>query len=116
MDDTTTFADIARELGLPKKLLYSVKEVSRVIGVPCSTVYDEMKSGRLRYHLPPGRKYGQLVKPNGWMNGSREVRMTKVEKAAFIALTTLGGVVVLKAAIYMFVNLTILVAKALGRA
>ena len=39
MDDTTTtFADMARELGLPKKLLYSVKEVSRVLGVPCSTV------------------------------------------------------------------------------
>lgn len=27
MDDTTTFADMARELGLPKKLLYSVKEM-----------------------------------------------------------------------------------------
>lgn len=54
MNDTTTFADMARELGLPKKLLYSVKEVSRVLGVTCSTVYDEMKAGRLRYHLPPG--------------------------------------------------------------
>ena len=30
MNDTTMFADMARELGLPKKLLYSVKEVSRV--------------------------------------------------------------------------------------
>ena len=39
--------------------------------------------------------------------------MTKVEKAVF---TALGGVVALHAAIYMFVNLTILVAKALGRA
>lgn len=71
-DTTTTFADMARELGLPKKLLYSVKEVSRVLGVPCSTVYDEMKSGRLRYHLPPGRKYGQLVKPewvDSWIAG-----------------------------------------------
>ena len=116
MDDTTTFADMASELGLPKKLLYSVKEVSMVLGVPCSTVYDEMKSGRLRYHLPPGRKYGQLVKPNGWMNGSLEVHMTKVEKAVFTALAMLGGVVALHAAIYMFVNLTILVAKALGRA
>ena len=42
--------------------------------------------------------------------------MTKVEKAAFTALAMLGGVVALHAAIYMFVNLTILVAKALGRA
>lgn len=42
--------------------------------------------------------------------------MTKVKKAAFTALAMLGGVVALRAAIYMFVNLTILVAKALGRA
>lgn len=48
MDDTTTFADMARELGLPKKLLYSVKEVSKVLGVPCSTVYDEMKACETR--------------------------------------------------------------------
>lgn len=67
MNDTTTFSDMARELGLPKKLLYSVKEVSMVLVVPCSTVYDEMKSGRPRHHLPPGRKYGQLVKPE-WVD------------------------------------------------
>ncbi len=42
--------------------------------------------------------------------------MTKVEKAVFTALTMLGGVVALHEAIYMFVNLTILAAKALGRA
>lgn len=42
--------------------------------------------------------------------------MTKVEKAVFTALAILGGVVALHAAIYMFVNLTILVARALGRA
>lgn len=67
MNDTTTFANMACDLGLPKKLLYSVKEVSKVLGVPCSTVYDGMKSGRLRYHLPPGRKYGQPVKPE-WVD------------------------------------------------
>lgn len=27
MNDTTTFADMARELGLPKKLLYSVNDM-----------------------------------------------------------------------------------------
>lgn len=42
--------------------------------------------------------------------------MTKVEKAAFTVLAMLGGVAALHAAIYLFVNLTILVAKALGRA
>lgn len=41
--------------------------------------------------------------------------MTKVEKAVFTALAMLGGVAALNAAIYMFVNITILAAKALGR-
>lgn len=42
--------------------------------------------------------------------------MTKVEEAVLTALAMLSGTVVLKAAIYLFCNLTILVAKALGRA
>lgn len=42
--------------------------------------------------------------------------MTNVEKAVLTALAMLGGVVALHAAIYMFVNLTIMAAKALGRA
>lgn len=42
--------------------------------------------------------------------------MTRVEKAVAWALAMLAGMVVLKAAIYLFVNLTILAAKALGRA
>lgn len=42
--------------------------------------------------------------------------MTKVEEAVITALAMLSGTVVLKAAIYLFCNLTILVAKALGRA
>lgn len=42
--------------------------------------------------------------------------MTKVKEAVFMALAVLSGTVVLKAAIYLFCNLTILVARALGRA
>lgn len=42
--------------------------------------------------------------------------MTKVEEAVLTALAVLSGTVVLKAAIYLFCNLIILVAKALGRA
>lgn len=42
--------------------------------------------------------------------------MTKVEEAVLTALAMLAGMVVLKAAIYLFCNLIILVAKALGRA
>lgn len=41
--------------------------------------------------------------------------MTEVKKAVFTALAVLSGTVVLKAAIYLFCNLIILVAKALGR-
>lgn len=40
--------------------------------------------------------------------------MTKVEEAVFMALAVLSGTVVLKAAIYLFCNLIILAAKALG--
>lgn len=42
--------------------------------------------------------------------------MTKVEEAVLTALAVLAGTVALKAAIYLFCNLTILAAKALGRA
>lgn len=42
--------------------------------------------------------------------------MTKVEEAVLTAIAMLAGMVVLKAAIYLFCNLIILVAKALGRA
>lgn len=42
--------------------------------------------------------------------------MTKVEEAVLTALAMLAGMVALKAAIYLFCNLTILAAKALGRA
>ncbi len=42
--------------------------------------------------------------------------MTKVEKAVTWTLMMLGGMVALRTAIYLFCNLTILVARALGRA
>lgn len=42
--------------------------------------------------------------------------MTNVEEAVLTALAVLSGTVMLKAAIYLFCNLTILAAKALGRA
>ena len=42
--------------------------------------------------------------------------MTKVERAVTWTIAMLCGVAVLRTAIYMFVNLTILVARALGTA
>lgn len=45
MDDTSknpqTFRSLAAELKLPRKLLYTLDEVSRVLGVPYNTLRDE---------------------------------------------------------------------------
>lgn len=64
---TTTFMEVATAQGLPRKLLYTVREVSQVLGIPYSTLHDELKAGRLKFHLPPGRRYGQLIKPE-WVD------------------------------------------------
>ena len=56
MDDTTTFADMARELGLPKKLLYSVKEVSKVLGVPCSLLHRLRRDEVWPPEIPPAAR------------------------------------------------------------
>lgn len=76
MDET--FLSMADAIGLPRKLLYTVKEVGLVLGVPKSTVYDEIKAGRLRYHLPHGRMNGQLIKPawvDEWIEEGTHERM-----------------------------------------
>lgn len=69
MDSTTlpTFKEIAKELGMRQKLLYSLKEVEMVTGVAYSTLRDECNAGRLKYHLPEGRRTGRLVRPE-WVD------------------------------------------------
>ena len=71
MDDTSknpqTFRALAAELKLPRKLLYTLDEVSRVLGVPYNTLRDECTAGRLTYCLPDGRCRGYLVRPE-WVD------------------------------------------------
>ena len=65
--NTTAFAELAAHAGLKPKVLYKVGEVARVLGVKTSTLYDEMAAGRMRYHLPDGRKQGKLIRPE-WVD------------------------------------------------
>lgn len=58
----TTFADIAAQQGIKPQLMYSVSTVSRVLGVDQQTLYDEMRAGRLAYHLPKGRRQGRMIR------------------------------------------------------
>lgn len=41
--------------------LYTVVEASEITGVPASTLYDEMRAGRLKYMLPRGRSRGRRI-------------------------------------------------------
>lgn len=64
----------AAALGLPKKSLYTVAEVSDVTGVPRSTLYAEIKAGRLKAHVPRFRTRGVLVLPDAvdeWLERGR---------------------------------------------
>lgn len=70
MDSTrtpATFAEMAEELGIRRRLMYPVSIVARVVGVPASTIWDEMAAGRMRYVLPEGRSKGKMVRPE-WVD------------------------------------------------
>ena len=59
------FREWAAEAGLPAKAMYTVREVSLATGVPASTLYDEVRAGRLRSLRPNGR--GKLLRPE-WVD------------------------------------------------
>ena len=54
-----TFQQMADELGIRHKLMYTLREAARVTGVPYDTLRIECKAGRLRSQLPEGRKVGR---------------------------------------------------------
>lgn len=58
----TTFTEMAQQLGVRPRLLYPIKTVAQVLGVEPSTIYDEIAAGRMRYHLPEGRRQGRMVR------------------------------------------------------
>ena len=78
MNDTRdmTFADFAASKGVGGKMFYTVAQVSDILGVPESTIRDEISAGRMKYHLPEGRKQGKLLRPewvDEWIAGGVHV-------------------------------------------
>lgn len=61
--DSSTFTEAAVEMGLPRKLLYSVREVATVLGVPERTLYAGISAGEITVFFPGDRKYGMLMRP-----------------------------------------------------
>ena len=57
------FAGMAETAGLPKKGMYTIREVSAATGVARRTLDEEVRAGRLRTFVPPGRSRGRLVMP-----------------------------------------------------
>lgn len=84
-----TFQQMADELGIRHKLMYTLREASRVTGVPYDTLRIECKAGRLRSQLPEGgARWGAWCARNGWSSGSRRERMASrlLRCAGFVAL------------------------------
>lgn len=69
------FADMAEAAGLPKKLGYTPREVSRATGVCYSAVCRCMRDGHLESYLPRGMKRGRLSTPamvDEWLKGGSD--------------------------------------------
>ena len=70
MDSTSnekSFQAMADELGLRRKLLYTLREVARATGVDYYVLREECIAGRLKSHLPEGRTRGRMVRPE-WVD------------------------------------------------
>lgn len=82
MDSTTrshemSFAEFAGHSGVGSKMFYTTKEVAQVLGISQNTVLAEIAAGRMRYHLPAGRKSGMLVRAewvDEWIGEGTHVR------------------------------------------
>lgn len=62
-----SFLDMAIAAGLPRKSMYSIREVSFVTGVAKNTLSEEASAGRITTFLPPGRVRGRLLRPE-WVD------------------------------------------------
>ena len=67
MEEGMTFLEAAASNGVPVRMFYPVKVVARVLGVPVSTLNDEINAGRMKYMLPEGRKQGRVIRPE-WVD------------------------------------------------
>lgn len=66
-DTPPSFSQMLERLGIRPRIFYPVKTVAAVLGVPASTIVDEIHAGRMRYHLPQGRKQGRMIRPE-WVD------------------------------------------------
>lgn len=67
MCDEMTFREMAKACGMPRKAMYTMREVSAATGVALNTLYDEAAAGRLTTFTPEGRARGKLVQP-AWVD------------------------------------------------
>ena len=61
------FTELAKQFGFGNCVFMYVKDVARILGVSQQTINDEINAGRMKYHLPNGRKQGKLVRPE-WVD------------------------------------------------
>ena len=67
MAEERTFSKMARECGFGGRVFMYVRDGASILGVSQQTINDEINAGRMRYHLPAGRKQGKLVRPE-WVD------------------------------------------------
>ena len=61
-DSTGAFSAAVANVAAPAKVFYRMPEVAQILGVPQSTLDKEVQAGRLKYHLPAGRKQGRMFR------------------------------------------------------
>lgn len=59
--DESTALCFALAAGLRPQMSYTVADTSRYLGIPLTTLYDEIRAGRLRVFMPAGKKRGMKV-------------------------------------------------------
>ena len=59
--DESTALCFALAAGLKPQKSYTVADTSRYLGIPLTTLSDEIHAGRLRVFMPAGKKRGMKV-------------------------------------------------------
>ncbi len=59
--DESTALCFALAVGLKPQMSYTVADTSRYLGIPLTTLYDEIHAGRLKAFMPAGKKRGMKV-------------------------------------------------------
>lgn len=59
--EESTALCFALAAGLKPQMSYTVADTSRYLGIPLTTLYDEIHAGRLRVFMPAGKKRGMKV-------------------------------------------------------